>query len=244
MAERAQVAERRERMLDHIGRYRVTLRATLEHLFGLDPANDILELRRAGLVTLNHGLPGRLGCYRLTAAGAVGRVPRDRGAADFVGRALLTHLSVLWFSCMGEQSRVRLEADELERLLGDEAPAIDQAPHCADQVAPGEEETDEARLYRVFVLGQRSREDHTLASITRVIDAALRARGKLARWIESGVYGFAVLTEMEERCEDLRAELARRGLMTKARFLVEPAPGPATLKRALDGHRSGRAQRS
>lgn len=241
MTERAAVAERREQMLDHIGRYRVTLRATLEHLFNLDPGNDILELRRAGLVAQNHGLPGRLGCYRLTAAGTTGRVPRDRGAADFVGRALLTHLSVLWFSCMmAEQSRVRLEADELERLLGKEAPPVDQAPHCADQVGPGED----AQLYRVFVLGQRSREDHTLAAIARATDSALRERGKLATWIESGVYGFAVLTEMEERCEDVRTELRKRGLLTKARFLVESVPGPATLKRALDGYRGGRAHRS
>lgn len=239
MTEWADVAARRGQMLDHIGRYRITLRATLERLFGVDPANDLLELRRAGLIARNQGLSGRLGCYRLTPAGTAGRVPRDRGAGDFVGRALLTHLSVLWFSCMGEQSRVRLEADELDRLLGEEAPAVDQAPHCADQVEPGED----ARLYRVFVLGQRSREDHTLSVVARVIDAALRDRGKLAAWIEGGVYGFAVLTEMQERCEDLQAELRKRGLAKRARFLVEPVPGPTTLKRALDGYRSERTRR-
>lgn len=224
--------ERRERILAHIGRYRVTLRAALMELLGQDPGNDLDALVASGLV-VREPVSGRLSLYRLTLAGALAAgVPKDR--AERPGsRALSVHLALLWFCQMGAERRLRLETDELRALLGDSAPLVDQAPHVAEEL----EAAGEPRLYRVFLLGQRASEAYTLAAIERDIASALEAGGERAFWLRRRVYGYLVLTELESRLGRVERAVQKRGLDRNALVRVQCAPGPKTLRTALDGYR-------
>ncbi|MBY0277378.1 hypothetical protein K2Z84_18760 [Candidatus Binatia bacterium] len=223
--------ERRERILAHIGRYRVTLRAALTALLGQDPGNDLDALVASGLV-VREPVSGRLSLYRLTLAGALAAgVPKDR--AERPGsRALSVHLALLWFCEMGAERRLRLETEELRALLGEGAPAVDQAPHVAEEQAAGE-----PRLYRVFLLGQRASEAYTLAAIERDIGAALETGDARGFWLKRRVYGYLVLTELESRLRRLERAIHKRGLDSKALVRVQCAPGPKTLRTALDAYR-------
>ena len=106
--------ERDEKILDHIGRYRLTLRPVLDCLFFADDSsgcgNVLTRLIQQGYVQARQVLPRRRCYYQLTRMGAAGRVPESR-TRPLHGQALRTWLGILWFCFMEERRRRLLEPD-------------------------------------------------------------------------------------------------------------------------------------
>ncbi len=219
---------RDEKMLDHIGRYRVTLRPVLDHLFFCDESsgcgNVIKRLLASGYITAREGLPAKRRYYQLTAVGAEGRVPLGR-TKPMRAQSLRSALAILWFCAMNETPRLRLETWELRDILDADLPA---GKHCAQ---PG----DPLKLFRVQIPSGRTKtagvinalKDHLEESFTHAV---------IKRWAKDRRYGFAILAEAE-RVPELRAAVAKHGLNRYASILVEPVPSPQTLTRALHEHR-------
>ena len=114
---------RDQKILDHIGRYRMTLRPVLDRLFFADESsgcgNVLKRLIDAGLVTARDGLPSKRRYYQLTAKGAEGRVPLGR-TKPMRAQSLRSAIAILWFCTMGDSPRTRIESWELRDILADE----------------------------------------------------------------------------------------------------------------------------
>lgn len=217
-------AERDERILAHIGRYRVTLRPVLDRLFfGADSSgcgNVLARMLQAGSIR-SRVLTGRLCYYQLTEKGAAGRVPEGR-SREIRGQALRGDLSILWFCCMQDVRRQRLEQAETAKLF----PELRRVPHV---VEPGEPKV----LFRIRVVGPRTKPGQIVREIRRHVFAAREAEdGSLAAWIEKRYYAFAVLAERPERVQAIRRAAQRAGLDKTVRIDVVEVP---------DRHRVGRA---
>ncbi len=211
--------ERDERILNHIGRYRMTLRPVLDHVFfereSSGCGNVINNLIRKGLVRSRSGLPNRRNYYQLTRAGAEGRVPLDR-TRDQRGQTLRTNLGVLWYCCMLNRPRRRLEKHELAKVF--EPPPT--GPHCIER---GEVN----RIYRCRVVGTKTRVDALMKAIRIRIDAA-NDHPKLKNWIESENYAFVLLVE-QLRVQQLEQALHQSRLRELARIVVARVPSPQDL---------------
>lgn len=141
---------RDQKILDHIGRYRMTLRPVLDRLFFADESsgcgNVLKRLIDAGLVTARDGLPSKRRYYQLTAKGAEGRVPLGR-TKPMRAQSLRSAIAILWFCTMGDSPRTRIESWELRDILADEMPA---GKHC---MQPG----NPLQLFRVQVPSGRTK---------------------------------------------------------------------------------------
>src|SRR5262245_34113663 len=147
-------------ILEHIGRYRLTLREVLRVAFAIaNPGNVLQRLRNAGLVRERTGLPGRLSYYQLTEAGAGDGIPLER-TKPLGERALGYHLAVLTFCFFGRDRRRRLERYELEHLFGAETPLVDQVAYCLDP-----EGVTPRRLWRIYAPGPRTTSGKVLKTL-------------------------------------------------------------------------------
>ena len=220
--------ERDQKILDHIGRYRVTLRPVLDELFFSDDSsgcgNVLKRLIDAGLVTAREGLPSKRRYYQLTAKGAEGRVPLGR-TKPMRAQALRSAIAILWFCTMNQQRRTRMETWELRDILGEDMPA---GKHC---VQPGSPPV----VYRVQVPSGRTKSAGVVSGLRDHISDSLRHR-VIKRMAKDKRYGFAVLAEAE-RVPELRAAVAKHSLGRYAPLLIESVPSPQTITRALNDHR-------
>jgi hypothetical protein len=232
--------DRHVAILRHVGLYRLTLKAAVatiladlgtEQVAGTALSRLVLD----GLLVANNkakGFSARIPYYTLTAKGASEAQVTPERAKPFGPAALRTHLAALWFCCLGATRRYRLEPDEWKNLFPDGSlPAKNPAAHCVT------EEDGVFRVYRVYATDADPQE--TVRKIGKDIEDAWNKSG-LRGWIESGEYGFAVLTPTPEAAEHLSRsfDLGRKGeptLCHQARILVEHAPSPKTLKAALLG---------
>lgn len=209
-------AERDDQILAHIGRYRLTVRPVLDRLFfAADSSgcgNVLVRLMRAGFVR-SRPLAGRQCYYQLTEKGAAGRVPDGR-SREIRGQALRADLSILWFCCMQTTRRQRLEQEETARLFSE----LRRVPHAIEPGATN-------RLFRLRVVGPRTRPGQIVREIRRHVFAAGQAEdGRLAAWIQSRFYAFAVLAERAERIKAIRQAAQRAGLDGIARVDVIEVP--------------------
>lgn len=224
-----QLQDRDERILDHIARYRLTLRPVLDHVFfdpGSTGAGNVLQrLLGAGLIVARDGLPGRRRYYQLTAKGAAGRVSQER-TKPMRAQALRSALAVLWFCHMLETRRRKIEKWELRDLLdGDPPPGT----HCI-------EGRESPRLLRVQAPGPRTKPAAIVAGCKENI-ADARRHPIMKFWLKERRYGLAVLCE-HERAAEIRSAIARHKLGQQAAITVEAVPGPHTLARAIHEHRT------
>lgn len=223
-----QLQLRDEKVLDHIGRYRITLRPVLDHVFfdseSSGAGNVLQRLLGARYVAARDGLPGRRRYYQLAAKGAAGRVSLER-TKPIRAQTLRSLLAVLWFCNMQETRSHRLEKWELREILQEEPPP---GTHCA---VPGKE----LRLHRVMVPGGRTQPAAVLGALKqRFIES--RRYPLIRQWMEDKRYGFLILAEAE-RAAELRSAVTKHKINRHVPVLVASVPSPQTLARAIHEHR-------
>jgi hypothetical protein len=197
---------RDERIFRHIALYRISIRAVIEHLFFEGKSCDDVINRLVSKEQLNvFKLPNRVSYYRLTLSAARARgVQENRASARGVQtRALRRALAVLWFCCMGERVRHRIERNTLTQLFG-RAPGMG-TPHCWEAM------DDVKRLiYRVYTPGPNTPPDDVVRTIRLDAERAI-ADAKLAPLIVARRYVFAVLVENADRGKTMSKQLNNAG---------------------------------
>src|SRR5437763_15525135 len=103
--------ERDEVILNHVGRYTISLRKVIGALYfdGGSANNAVNRLVRESVLQRNsQAFEGNYTYYQLTkkGCGLLGIAPNKARPKD--ERGLAQDLGALWFSCMGEVSRKRL----------------------------------------------------------------------------------------------------------------------------------------
>lgn len=222
---------RRQRILEHIGRYRLSMRPVLSKLFfeGKSCDNVLRALVEGGFVQVRSRasrLPGGWSYYQLTpAAAAELGVPANR-ALPLSPASLEKNLAILWFCCMTEPRRSRLDRRHLEALIG----ADRAGDYCVEPAAT-------QRIYRLFPVSPKARSDYFLKAIRTDLEAALGEKA-LADYLAVRLYGYAVL--VSSQTWKLRAEAALRkaSLAKTAPWIVEVVPGAATLPTFLAEERT------
>lgn len=231
------MSEKDERIIKHIGLYRLSLRVVLTKLFfdGNEDAcgNAIQRLLNEERIQFVKGLSGGFSYYRLTGKEAAAQVlqGRERELGD---RALPDALSVLWFCCMGKKPRHRLERANIERLLGDQ---FAKTVHCIEKGSDGEK----TRIYRVFTPAPDTKLSYVVGNqITKHLELAMTlppAAGEQigpAEMIQTRAYAVAVIVDNKSRREKLDELIDRKGLRKDARIIVEIAPTPMNLAQAIE----------
>ncbi len=215
--------DRDGKILDHIGRYRLTLRPVLDRLFFAQDSsgcgNVLARLIAQGYVQARQVLPRRRCYYQLTKLGAAGRVPESR-ARPLRGQALRTWLGVLWFCCMQGGKRRLLELAELSQALPGPPPGI----HVV-------EAGEGYRVFHVRVVGLRAKTGYVVRQVLQDMKVAMQ-QPKLAAWVRNRDYGFAVLAE-RPRVTPILDLVRRNRLDEHARVTVVPVPGPHSLQKEL-----------
>ena len=188
--------ERDEKILKHIGKHGLSIRAVIEKLFfdGATCDNVINRLIKEKRIVSEASIPGGLCYYRLSLSEARSRSVPDHRAHPKRGAALRQALQVLWFCCMSEKNRNRLERKKVAETFGD-GPGSGK-PHCAEA---GEEHSI---VYRIYAPGPNSRDEYVLKSISGDYEKALE-RPEIRTWLHDKAFGFAVLVETVERKERL-----------------------------------------
>jgi hypothetical protein len=225
---------RDDAILHHIGLYRLTLRVVLARVFfaGRDPGNVLLRLRRQQLIQERplrtaRGDPqtpvvGSFSYYQLTPAGAAQVSVPARRATPLATRRARKHLTVLWFCCMMEPARLRLEPHDLARLFGAALPGTltAQVPHCLEGPSGAR------RIRRLYVPGARTPAHTVVRALRADVDAALLIPA-LAPWVEKQTYEFTILVESAPRAAVLEAALDRARLSDHALTQVITVCHPA-----------------
>lgn len=209
-------------ILRHVGLYRITLRPVLERVIfeGRSCGAVLQRLRSEGLLQVGK-FPRNVSYYQLTPkATAILALPVSR-ATPFGAQALHTHLAVLWFCCMGQARRFRLEPEKLGRLFPKQTPSGD---HCLD-----EEKKDKPRIYRLYAPDAHAATRNVVREIRASFHESTDNR-ELDKWVEAHRYAFAILVETPERRAALKAALKAtyegdRPLTGHAYFRVEVVPG-------------------
>lgn len=209
-------------VLDHIGRYTITLRKVIEALYfeGGSSGSTLNRLVKQDLIERKqNGLAGNYSYYQLTVAGAKSRgIPVNR-AREKKEKGLAQDLAALWFSCMNDVRRKRLNTEELTKLFG--------APKGGNVIHVAQDDEDETTVFRLFVTSGGL--TAFSANLRRAANDSISDE-RLLRWIERGTYRFAVLVENEERGKDL-ARRIREEEFPDLRIHIETAPTPLTLPR-------------
>lgn len=220
--------DRDEKILRHIGLYYLSLRVTLEKLF-FDAnktacGNVITRLtNQKRLVSRPRAFPGGVSYYQLSESETkrIG-VPDYRAKAP-AGQALPEKLSTLWFCCMSERKRTRIEKNKLEEIFGVEPFS---GPHCYE--ADGQ--TKQYLIYRIFPAN--ADDEYLIRNIRQHLDTVTE-RG-CRDWLKTGAYGIAVLAETETRKQKLERDLKEKGLSDTVSSVVAVVPSPNTLKEAIN----------
>ncbi len=218
--------DRDERILRHIGLYRVSLRGVIEELFFDGESSDhvLQRLQETGRIRAIKGLPDNLSYYQLTRPEARSRgIPKHR--ADSRGERLAEDLAVLWFSCMGPRPRPRLERKPLDKVFG-RGPGMGK-PHCREKLS----ETEQV-IYRVRLAGPDTDDGRLLRDLEWWFRAGL-AHPKQSPYFLENLLGFAVLVEHPDRVAKLKEQIQKRDSLTPALLHVEEVPGISRLAAAL-----------
>jgi hypothetical protein len=208
-------------ILQHLGRYTVTLRRVLQVQFfnGGSPQSALNRLEKLGYIDrIQRQLPGNFSYYQLKKKGAAAIGVSENRAKPKEPKGLAQDLGALWFSCMGDHPRKRLLDGELRTLFGA------QKGGNVIYVAQAE---DEPTVFRMFIPEPDTNLERYTATLKRAAHAAC-ADERLIPWIERGTYQFAVLLTNEGRV-DILSELIRDEDFPDLRFELAIAPSPREL---------------
>lgn len=228
--------ERDLKILRHIARYRVSTRAVMAHLFFQDGNSDhvIQRLLEEGRIKSYPGLPGGLSHYQLTLQEARRlSVPQHR-AFPHRAAGLREALSVLWFSCMTEKKRLRLERKEIGELFG-RGRGFGK-PHVAEQTEAGNV------IYRIYAPGPNSRNDYRLRTLREECRIVLE-HPKLAQWTLAGAFRFALLVETPGRLERMRT-LIQKSAPWPVQIHLELVPSTSDLTNKIRELRERKTSRT
>lgn len=211
-------------ILAHIALYRMTLKEVVARLFLDNDApragTTLAALQRRGYL-VSEKLPGGTRYYTLTSSGAstIGS-PKERG--EPLGPAAIgNHLATLWFCCLAERRRHRLEPTDLRELFGADAPHHNIG-HCVS------DEPDGQCVFRVY---EASGEPQNVVKKTIQTVREAKLKPTLRSAMESGSYRIAVLAETPEKCQHVR-QLLERG-DEAIEVVVRFAPSPRTFEDAI-----------
>lgn len=220
--------ERDQRVLRHIAAFRVSLRAVIAKLYFSGRAsacqNVLSRLKSGGWISAHQSFSGtRLAYYQLgTRSIRDLGLPRTR-AEHYDERALNTHLSILWWSCMSGTPRYRVEQDQIAAAIGCDSIAGD---HCMQPSDRG------PRFVRVFVLGPDTNDQTALYRIKQHMHEA-SATPQLGEWVRHELYTFAVLAESPLRTRRLKELTTSDTFDAPGLVRVYQAPGIAALPQHL-----------
>jgi hypothetical protein len=180
-----------------------------------------------GYLQARQGLPGGVSYYQLTAKGTNLLGLSVSRSTPFGQQALQTHIALLWYCCMSETRRYRLEEDVLKRLFKTEPPPGD---HCLEQGPT-------LRIYRAYAPGPHTIVNNVVRQLRDLFDAAM-TRPIVRKWVDARQYRFVIFTETDERRRALRDAIKRtcdeQGVLaSQAPISVEAVPGLRTIKEAV-----------
>jgi len=213
--------ERDEKILKHIGKYGLSIRAAIEMLFfdGATCDHVINRLLKEKRIISSPSIPGGLCYYRLSLSEARARSVPEHRARPKKGAALRQAVQVLWFCCMSEMNRTRLERKKVGENFGSGNGS--GKPHCAE--AQGEQ----SMVYRIYAPGPNSRDEYLLKCLKSDTEKGMQ-RPELRSWIEAKSFAFAVLVETPERKERLKRLISKTGPYA-VRIQIEVVPGLSNL---------------
>lgn len=220
------MADRDDLILDHIGRYTISIRPIIEELFfeGGNCGSTLARLETKGLIqTFKKALQSSYSYYQLSAKGASVRGLPPTKASRKNEVAIAQCLAALWFSCKSSTPRMRLYDEELNSLFG--------APPGGNVLYVAQSGSDPA-VYRLFAPGETTAVKRTYARTLKKIATESCHDKSLAPWIERGTFRFAVLVHSEVRKEELE-RLLRTEDFPKLPVVIEIAPTPTTLRAFL-----------
>ncbi len=215
---------RDEKILEHLGRYRISLRPILERLFfdGRTSGNVIQRLLKSGRIHSREGLPNRIRYYQLTMSEARKRsIPVGR-SEPYAAQALNVHLGVLWLCCVEKANCHRVE----EKALKDRFEQTLRGPLCIER------DGDSHKMLHVRVATADTEDTNLLRSLRGDINDALD-RPDLAKPMTAGQFAFVVLVDTLARKRSLSKTLAEHELSELADIQIHFAPSHETLAQAL-----------
>lgn|GEM_PF-1759503 len=200
--------KKKYRVLRHIARYRLTIRAVLDRKFFGDVPdkchNVVQDLLRQGLIS-QHSL-GNHSYYQLTQKGAL-EIRLQPKSIKLVGSKIREHLAILWYCHM---TRPRRELVSPERLRDYFPDARLQAPHC---VGPTRADKPPC-LYRIRLAGPNASDSSLIKSLREYLNNAMSPGSEIRPLLLSRLYGFAILCHSKERIQYLHKMVQRKGLST------------------------------
>lgn len=222
--------KREEMILDHLGRYTISLKKVIDELYfdGGNAQTTLNKLVTAELIqSVQNGLSGNFRYYQLTSKGTKNRgIPPNR-SREKEPKGLSQDLAALWFACMGDARRTRLTTTELRSLFG--------APKGGNVIHIAEDAGEETTVYRLFAPSDNSSLRSFVATLKKSAHDAFGDE-RLLRWIERGTYCLLVLLQNESRREDLR-RLIKDEEFPDIRIRLDLAPSATTLKEFMSPER-------
>lgn len=222
--------DRDVKILRHVGRYWLTLRAVLQRLpvfDGRDPSEALRALRESHhLVARTNVIPGGYTYYQLTAKGAQDSGTKSGRAAPLSPVQLEKHLALLWFCYLSKYSARRVEQAELSDHLGEDVPTAD---HTIDKKT--------ARIFDTHLSDSDTRA--ALRRLKRRIGQIRKKFPEVQKRMDSRAYGFIVLVTNPKQRQHLNGALhnAKPGLILRrtAVIRVHTVPSFQELGLALKG---------
>ncbi len=209
-------------ILEHLARYRVSVRAVLSRL---NDANKVLKpalerLLGSDLVVADRSLPGNRALYQLSKKGASVLEISESRARRFGSQAMHKHLGVLLFCHVAGCKRYRLEDDELRELVGDPLP---EGTHCMAQI------DDQPVLLGVYIPGAETSVRSIVRRVRELVVDARRVSG-LRDMIMADRFGIALVVTTSQRRKVVSKALnrpeadGRPALARQVRIIVEWLP--------------------
>lgn len=238
-----EVSSRQLAILQHLRRYRISVRPVLDRLFYASRPDgcraDLEQLRRQSLIqVVTNAIQDatqphvRYSYYALLPAGAMLLgLPRPR--ASRVGSDALTrHLAHLYYCCFSRRRRHRLLDDELRRLFQLDS-AAPSAPLAASLAIPGfhclERQGDRFIVQQLY--SPNTSATDILIQIRRRIQNA-EEHPLLRDALRAHLYGIVVLTASRELQAEVRRLLDQEYRGSGMSLTVSLAPGSWQLARS------------
>lgn len=218
------LSETERHILEHIGRYRISVRHVIAKLFfegyKTRATEALAKLEEQGRIAIvKRALPQGYSYYQLTQKGCAGIGVTEERARALSGLGLARSLAVLWFATMNGARRARFRDDQLPPGI---PPVPGRPAHVGEFISE-----NSARIYRVHVVAEDRDHSYPLKEIRQAIDEISSTREGEAL-IASGAYGFAILVHEDEKKARFMEALAlqREKLPEGALVIVETVPSP------------------
>ena len=205
--------QRRQKVLEHIGRYRLTLRDVISKVFldGKDPSNLLRQMVDEGLVISHNrrsgkGLDGGLSYYQLTREGArQAGVPSSR--AKSLDNRVPQYLAFLAFCCLGDKRREMMEPEQFTQCF----------PGCGDvskEFYAVEKSPNGPLFYRLIFVGSANA-PHYIKRLSEAIEKA-ESIPELSLLLSKGFFLPTLVVGEEGQVEQFK-ELTKKSSLTPKR---------------------------